>query len=206
MEPYAPINLLGWGTMIDYNIFTNDKALDEAQNLGIDKHSIVFPIEFIDPPHGDFRVKDNADAVFRLGFQNFDMDCFGVASPQLKRLAKKPELNLPIIKVGNSKSKVIEWQGLRIKNLETLGERSATGMDSERGVYVVTIIDVYSQLKDFIRANDVILKFNGKAINNLNDLLEATKMADLTKPIEIEVFRNQMELMVVIPANSIIKK
>ena len=141
-----------------------------------------------------------------MGFQNFDMDCFGVASPQLKRLAKKPELNLPIIKVGNSKSKVIEWQGLRIKNLETLGERSATGMDSERGVYVVTIIDVYSQLKDFIRANDVILKFNGKAINNLNDLLEATKMADLTKPIEIEVFRNQMELMVVIPANSIIKK
>ncbi|MCK9208369.1 MAG: PDZ domain-containing protein, partial [Salinivirgaceae bacterium] len=201
-----PINLSGWGTMVDYNIFSNDKALDEAQNLGVDKHSIVFPVEFIDPPHGDFRVRDNADAVFRLGFQNFDMDCFGVVSPQLKRLAKKPELNLPIIKVGNSKSKVIEWQGLRIKNLETLGERSATGMDSERGIYVVTIIDVYSQLKDFIRANDVILKFNGKAINNLNDLLEATKMADLTKPIEIEVFRNQMELMVVIPANSIIKK
>jgi len=206
MEPYAPINLLGWGTMIDYNIFTNDKALDEAQNLGIDKHSIVYPVEFLDPARGDFRIKNNASAIFRMGFQNFDMDCFGVASPRLKRLAKKPELNLPIIKAENSKSKVIEWQGFRIKNLETLGERSATGMDSERGVYVVTIIDVYSQLKDFIRANDVILKFNGKAINNLNDLLEATKMADLTKPIEIEVFRNQMELMVVIPANSIIKK
>jgi hypothetical protein len=203
MEPYAPINLSGWGTMVDYNIFSNDKALDEAQNLGVDKHSIVYPVEFLDPTLGDFRIKNNESAIFRLGFQNFNMDCFGVASPQLKRLAKKPELNLPIIKVGNSKSKVIEWQGLHIKNLETLGERSATGMDSERGVYVVTIIDVYSQLKDFIRANDVILKFNEKDITNLEDLLNATRQADLSKQIELIVFRNQKECVITVPGGRI---
>jgi hypothetical protein len=31
-----------------FNIFTNDKALAEAQNMGIDKHSIVFAVEFQD--------------------------------------------------------------------------------------------------------------------------------------------------------------
>lgn len=199
MEPYAPINLLGWGSTVDYNIFTNDKALDEAQKLGIDKHSIVFPVEFIDPAHGDFRVKESASAVFRLGFQNFDVDNFGVISSNLKKLAKTPRITLPLIKVGNVVSDIIEWQGWRVKNLETLGERSATGMDSERGVYVIAIVDYYSKLKDFLQANDVILKFDGKTINNLIDLQSATSLADETKSIEIIVFRNQKETVVAIP-------
>jgi hypothetical protein len=204
MEPYQPVNLLGWGAVIDENIFTNDKALGETQKLGLDKHSIVYPVEFTDPVHGNFRVKYNADTVFRLGFQNFDMDCFGVISQGLKCLAKTPVITMPIVKVNIALSDIIEWQGLRVKNLETLGERSATGMDSERGVYVVAIADFYSKLKDFLQANDVILKLNGRTTDNLQELQNACKQTDLTKQIEMVVFRNQKERVITVPANTLI--
>jgi hypothetical protein len=198
MESYQPINLLGWGAIIDYNIFTNDKAMQDAQKLNIDKHSVVSPVEFEDAVKGNFRVKSSMDQVFRIGFLNFDMDNFGVISPNLKSLAKTPRITLPVVKVSIAVSNIIEWQGWRIKNMDTPGERSATGMDSERGVYVIAIVDNYSKLKDFLQANDVMLKFNGKTINNLDDLKNATKQADLTKQIEIVVFRNQKEVVVLI--------
>jgi S1-C subfamily serine protease len=49
-----------------------------------------------------------------------------------------------------------------------------------------------------LRENDVILKFDGKNINNLNDLQKATNQADFSKHIEILVFRNQKELVVTV--------
>jgi hypothetical protein len=102
MGPYKPIDLPAWGVMVDYNIFTDNTALEDAQNSGTDKHSIVYPVEFQDPAHGDYKVKNTASAVFRLGFQNFDMDSFGVISPWLKRLAKTPRITLPIVKAEDA--------------------------------------------------------------------------------------------------------
>lgn len=203
MSPYQPIDLLGWGTMIDYNIFTDETALEEARKNSTDEHSIVYPVEFQNPGNGDYRVNNNATSVFRMGFQNFDMDNFGVVSPKLKRLAKTPQLTVPIVKDENNNSKVILWQGWRIKNLENLGERSATGMDSERGVYVVTLVEFDSKMRDFLQANDVILKLDGKAINNLDDLVKTIQQADLSKPLEMVIFKNQKEKVHTIPANTI---
>jgi hypothetical protein len=201
MEPYQPINLPAWGSMVDYNIFTDNIALEDAQNRGTDKHSIIYPIEFQDPVSGDFRVMNTASSVFRLGFQNFCMDCYGVVSPWLKLLAKTPQMTLPTIKTTGTFAEVIEWQGWYVKNLETLGERSATGMDSERGVYIVSMANPEGGLKHLFQKNDVIIAFNGKIINNLYDLRIATNQADLTKYIEIIIFRNQKEVIVTFPGN-----
>ncbi|HEY5508645.1 MAG TPA: PDZ domain-containing protein [Paludibacter sp.] len=203
MEPYKPINLLGWGTLVDYNIFTNSKAMAEAHNFGTDKHSIVYPVEFEKPTDGDFRVKNTVSAVFLLGFQNFDMDNFGVVSPWLKRLAKTPRITLPIIKAVESISSVVEWLGWHVKNLETLGERSATGMDTERGVYVVSLANADNGLKGLLGENDVIIKLNGKVINNLVDLQNATNQVDKSKTFEMVVFRNQKETIVFVPAKTL---
>jgi hypothetical protein len=203
MEPYAPINLLGWGSMVDYNIFTNPTALEEAQHLGLDKHSLVFPVEFQDPDNGDFRIKNSASAVFRLGFQNFDMDSFGVVSPELKSLAGTPRITLPKVKAINAVSGTIEWQGWNVKNLETPGERSATGMDKERGVLVISKVKNDSKMKDILRENDVIIKLNGKVIHNLVDLQNATSLTDLSNPSEMVVFRNQKATIILVPENTI---
>jgi hypothetical protein len=203
MQPYKPINLPSWGAMVDYNIFTNDKAFSEAQTIGVDKHSIVCEVEFQDAEHANFAVKNTVSQVFRIGFQNFDMESFGVVSPGLKRIAKTPKITLPQITLANNQSDIVEWQGWNIKNLETLGERSATGMDTERGVYVLSIADSYNKLKEILRVNDAILKFDGKTVNNLSDLQDAFKQADLTKQIEMVVFRNQKETTIILPINTI---
>jgi len=203
MEPYQPIRVPAWDAMVDYNIFTDSNALADAQNRGTDMHSIIVPVEFKEPAKGDFRIKNTASAAFRLGFLNFDMDCFGVISPELKRLAKTPRITLPMIKSSEASSDAVEWQGWHVKNLETIGERSATGMDTERGVYVITAAKADKGLKGLLHENDVIIKFGGATINNLSDLLNSTHQADLSKPLEMVVFRNQKETLILIPTNTV---
>jgi S1-C subfamily serine protease len=137
--------------------------------------------------------------------QNFDMSNFGVISPKLKSLASTLRITLPVTNFIDSLSSTVEWQGWNVKNLETLGERSATGMDTERGVLVIFIVRNDSQMKDILHDNDVILNINGKVINNLADLQNATSQADMSKQLEIVVCRNQKENIVLIPANKVRK-
>jgi S1-C subfamily serine protease len=62
--------------------------------------------------------------------------------------------------------------GAKVKSLTTLGERSATGMGDIRGVLVLEV-PAGSGASKFLQSNDVILSFNLKKINTLNDLLQA---------------------------------
>ncbi len=206
MTPYRPINLHGWGGEVDYNIFTGRTALDAARERDIDHHSIVYPVRFENPEQGDYRVTGSAVPVFRIGFQNFEMDRFGVVSPRLRELARTPQMSLPVDSSDDGAIEVVEWQGLHIKNLESLGERSATGMDSERGVYVVTIISYDTPLRDYLQPNDVILEFAGRVINDLNDLAAAVEQADPGREQEMVVFRNQRENVVKIAAGVVRKQ
>ncbi len=100
------------------------------------------------------------------------MDKFGVVSPRLKVLARTPQYPNPILSEEGKVFKTIQWKGLQIKDLNTLGERSATGIDSEYGVYVISVDALSGVLRDYIRSNDVILELGGKPINNLANLHE----------------------------------
>ena len=205
MMPYQPINVPHWGTLVDYNIFTDYAALETARKNDTDANSIVYPVIFRDPDSGDYRVVPEATPVYRIGFQNFETDNFGVVSPKLKKLALTPKMPIPVVIAEEDGKNIIVWHGFRIKNLETLGERSATGMDSERGVYVVTIVKYDSPLRDFLQANDVILQFADKQVNNLDELYKAVEQAELNKPQVMTVFRHQKENAITIPANVIYK-
>lgn len=193
MAPYLPVNLQEWGAEVDYNIFTDSVAYEPVKNLQTDRHSMVHPVCFSDPYRGDYRIADSDVEVFRLGFRNFEMDGFGVVSPRLRRLARTPEFSFPVINRGVDTSDIVTWKGVRIKSLKTLGERSATGMDSERGVYVISVVDPYSPLKDYLQANDVILGLAGMPVNQLDDLWRVLKQANLDGMQEIVVHRNQKE-------------
>jgi hypothetical protein len=191
------------GALVDYNIFTDSVTYKVAQGYGTDSSSIVSKVQFVNPSAGDFRISNSSTAVFRMGFQNFDMDKFGVVSERLKALAARPEIPVPLFNSDVTDVEVINWDGIQIKNLETPGERSATGMDSERGVYVVAVAAYGTHLRDYFQSNDVILGFSGKAVNNLDDLYKAIAGADLKKPQQLIIFRNQKENQVTIPANFI---
>ena len=129
------------------------------------------------------------------------MDRFGVVSPRLKALAKTPEFPKPILMEEGKAHATIEWHGLQIKNLDTLGERSATGMDTERGVYVISVNALGSVLRDYIRPNDVILELGGKTVNNLADLQKAVQETDLKQPQTMVIFRSQKENKLTLPGN-----
>jgi len=188
---YQPIRIDVWGKETDYNVFPDLVSLRDAQQRGTDKNSVYGGLDFINPQAGDFRIKDGSIA-FTVGFRNFDMDSFGVLSPRLKALSKK--VSIPSVSTSNNddSNEIIDFMGAKVKNLATLGEQSATGMDAMRGVLVVEIT-AGSSASNFLQANDVILSYNSRKTNNLADLLEALKSATGDK-IEMIIFRNQKEV------------
>ena len=111
--------LLYWGKETDYNIFPDSVSLKAARSRGTDKHSVCGYLDFVDPKNGDFRLKDGSIA-FQTGFKNFAMDSFGVVSPRLKTLAKKPALPAVMILDDLDDNEVIDFIGARVKNLATL--------------------------------------------------------------------------------------
>lgn len=205
MTSYRPIMISSWGAEVDYNIFVDSLALETAHGNRTDEHSIVCKPEFISSETGNFKISNQQVEIFQCGFKNFDMDNFGVVSTRLKRLARSPQFPQPVMGEDKSKKVTVNWKGLQIKNLETLGERSATGMDSERGVYVVSVDALGCLLRDFIRPNDVILGLGRSKIDNLRDLEQAVSLVDETNGQELLLYRNQKEIRVQIP-QAIIKQ
>ena len=128
------------------------------RNNRTDEHSIVAPVQFGNPSKGDFTVADDSEAIVKGGFRNFETDRFGVVSPRLKAMARTPEMPTPVFHSGDSGNDITHWHGTMIKSLQTLGERSATGMDSERGVYVISVNALGSDLRDYLRPNDAIIR------------------------------------------------
>lgn len=199
MTEYKPISVREWGLMVDYNIFTDSLSRAAARKNHTDEHSIVSSVQFRNPSAGDFTVADDSESITKGGFRNFAMDQFGVVSLRLKAIAHTPKMPTPIIIASHADSDVINWSGATIKSLQTLGERSATGMDSERGIYVVSVNALGGKLRDYIRPNDVILKIGTTPVNNLKEMQDALQKTDKSKDIEFIIFRAQIENKVVIP-------
>jgi hypothetical protein len=72
----------------------NTPATRLQKQSGRDEHSLVADAQFVDPAHGDYRVKESSPAL-ALGFVNFPMDRFGVQKPALKAIARTPVLPGP---------------------------------------------------------------------------------------------------------------
>ena len=189
MSPYRPIGVSHWGAEVDCNVFTDSTAYQSALQNGTDRHSVVCAIRFKNPAQGDFRVDNLAEIAPYCGFRNFEMDYFGVLSPRLKRQARQPAMPVPVMQETTFSSEIWEWSGLRLKTLDSLGERSATGMDSERGVYIVSMQAMGNPLRDLLRPNDVILKIDGKDILTLDDWKKTVAEMDWSRPHKLTVFR-----------------
>ena len=191
---YLPIDIKVWGKETDFNVFPDSASLKAAQARGTDKNSVCGRLDFVNPKLGDFRLKEDSKA-FSVGFKNFAMDSFGVISPRLKAIAKTVTLPTVIVLDKKNADEIVDFMGAKVKNLTTLGERSATGMDDTRGVLVVEVA-AGSVASTFLQANDVILSFNLSKTNNLHDLLEARKSVTGAKT-EVIVFRNQREVKLI---------
>jgi hypothetical protein len=93
MGPYRPAIMNHWDGELDRNFFTAAGALAEVQKkFHTDQNSLAGDPMFVDPPSGDYRVKDDSPAL-KAGFKNFPMDQFGVVSPRLRAEARTPKLS-----------------------------------------------------------------------------------------------------------------
>ena len=86
-----------WGKEMDFNLVHREgmtepnAATKLAEQSKRDANSIIADAMFVDPANGDFRVKDGSPAL-KLGFVNFRMDQFGVQKPELKAIARTPQM------------------------------------------------------------------------------------------------------------------
>ncbi|MBO9730004.1 MAG: PDZ domain-containing protein [Chitinophaga sp.] len=183
---YKPIAIEFWGDEIDHNFFPEQNAIKPPT----DGHSLAGDPMFISPATGDYRVQRTSPAL-KTGFRNFPMDQFGVTTAALKAKAKKAPLPVLAKEVLNEEPSFSGWQGALMKNIETLGERSATGLPDNKGAFVVAVPE--SGHKYPIKAGDVILQLGDKKINTKEDLTKADELYG-DKKVPLVIFRNQQRM------------
>ncbi|QCX41082.1 PDZ domain-containing protein [Aureibaculum algae] len=192
---HRDIRLQEWGKEVDFNFFPDQKTLLASQNKGVDKHSIFGDPLFEDAKSGNYKLKNNSRA-FEIGFKNFDMTGFGVKNKKLKALAKTP--NTPIIFFSgvSEKSSVYEWLGAKIKNITTIEERSAAGLNKTAGV-LITSIDENSIIGNSeLKVGDVIISCQGLEINEFANLMKSFQNDSWLGKLDLLVFRNQKDLKI----------
>lgn len=188
---YLPIQVKSWGKEIDYNFFIDPQGLMAAQKNGTDSHSKAGNPLFANPASGDYSIGKSSPAL-QTGFQNFDMNSFGVQYPKLKALAATPKLPGLLMPKhdDNSTESTYAWKGMTLKNVSTEGERSATGLDKIRGVMVLTAPSISDKA---LQPNDVILKINGKPVNNWRDMHAEIQKHKKRVSLHFLILRNQQE-------------
>ena len=180
-----------WGKTIDENFFaTNEAEVKRYTEGSCDAHSLVGDPLFADAEKGDYTVNAGSKAL-EVGFKNFDMKHFGVTLPHLRKMARTPELPEILISKDSDKGSATLWHKARIKNVETLGEQSATGLKDMNGVLVLSV-DKASELgQSGLLTNDVILAIDGKEVKNVSELIEAERNAKNCNGFRMNIWRNQ---------------
>ena len=187
---YAPIRVPVWGHQVDSNFFIQPSALIHAQENKTDMNSLYGDPQFVNEMAGNFNVIETSRTK-AIGFKNFPMDEFGVVSEDLKRKAKQPTITeirtLGIEKAGAT----TEWMGAVIKNVETLGEQSASGLPDKDGVLIVSVKPESLADKNGLIAGDVVRKINGTAVKNVGEMLNSLQVVMWQGNAMAEVVHNQ---------------
>ncbi|WP_346316339.1 PDZ domain-containing protein [Chitinophaga sp. YIM B06452] len=187
---YKPIQIKQWGEKVDSNFFPDANSLKAAQANGTDRHSLYGDPQFIDFSAGDYRVKPGSRAL-KAGFRNFPMDRFGVRIKRLRAKAARVPLPATLFSRQSGPQASISWKGATVKNIEGLGERSATGLPDENGAYFVTVPAGSEAEKMGFRTGDVLLMLEGEKVGNVKDFLSIYQSNAWRQQLKATVFRNQ---------------
>ena len=203
---YRPANMHSppWGAEMDFNLVqkfgatTNAPATRLMQQSGRDEHSIVADAQFLDPARGDYRVKDGSPAL-ALGFVNFPMDQFGVQKPELKAIARVPQLPQPKLPTASAAARAaapVTWLGASLRNIVDEGEMSAFGLPGVTGVLVLEVPPGSAPARAGLQKNDVILSVDGELATDTAALVRRATVSAGGQPLKIGVSRDQKEIIV----------
>ena len=154
--------------------------------------------EFVDPANGDYRVKDGSPAL-ALGFVNFPMDQFGVQKPELKAIARVPQLPQPEMAAPASAARAAAPRDVarrqraqhcrRRRDVRIRPARRDRGFGAE--------VPAESALaKAGLQKNDVILSVNGGKTLDTAALLRQAPALPAGSFLKIGVSRDQKEFVV----------
>ena len=190
---YRPLLLSTWGERVDHNLLPDATALQWSRQEGIDPHSAAGDPCFVAPAVGDFRVDDRSPAL-DLGFINFAMDQFGVRSSALRAVARTPEIPAlqPPQDLNAGEAPPATFLGASVKQLQGEGERSATGIDRDRGVLILDIPGFARAGEVGLRSHDVILQVDATVTNCPEDL-DAAYQAATGDRLTFVILRDQRE-------------
>lgn len=194
---YAPIRVFNWGKLVDSNFFIQNDALSAAQKNNTDKNSLQGDPQFVNQSAGDFRVKSTSKAI-RIGFQNFPMNQFGVVSTALKQKVSTPKITPVRTLQAEKKGETTQWIGAVIKNIETLGEQSASGLPDKNGVLIVSVSPNSLAAKSGLSAGDAIYSINGKQIANVSDMLTTLQAVMWQGQAYAGIWHNQQKKSLVV--------
>jgi hypothetical protein len=192
-----------WGKEMNFNLVqqsgaTSAPATQLQQQSGRDANSSVADAQFVDQARGDYRVKDGSPAL-ALGFVNFAMDQFGVRKPELKAIARVPEL--PRIKefalrTVTRAADPVTLLGASVRNITGEGEMSAFGLPDVTGVLVLEVPAESPLAKAGLRKNDVILSVNDAKTTDTTALRRQAPELTAGKALKLNVSRDQKEIVI----------
>lgn len=191
--PYAPIRINNWGLKVDSNFFIQPEGLEEAQKNKTDLNSRSGDPLFTNSGKGDFSLLPGSPAGW-VGFRSFSTLAFGVVSPSLRSKAIQPIVKQLSSETMNEPGKTIEWLGATLKNIETLGEQSASGAPDKAGVLVVHVAKESLSAKNKLRPGDIIRTINGNKVTDLNQFLTLLQSLTWQGNVEAEILQEQQPL------------
>ena len=89
------------------------------------------------------------------------------------------------------------WLGVRIQYV-TNEIAEIEKLDKPRGALVASVAEGSPSDDAGIKAGDIILEFDGKTINEMNELPKIVAATDVGKKVDVKIWRNQRELTKVI--------
>ena len=192
------------GKEVDNNLFqvsglTEPRPAKELQKGSrMDTHSVEADAMFVDPAHGDYRVKPGSPA-FALGFKNFPMDQFGVTIPRLKAKARSPILPGAAAAAERKASNPIGLWLARQSRYRGYGVLRLRCGPGDGGVVLLDVPADSAAARAGLRKDDLIQGINTSNVSNMKELTTAYSAVG-QGPIEVRFVRGQKLQTLKLPA------
>ena len=89
------------------------------------------------------------------------------------------------------KGAITAWLGAKIKNVETLGEQSASGLPDKDGVLIVEVEQGSLAEKNGLTPGDVIRNINRKPVSNVAEMLNSLQIIMWQGGAQAAILHNQ---------------